>query len=172
MSRFHRPENMGVLPILCGSFHELIEKGATPEDAPEYEEPVWAVKEELDEWASNGGRVLYLASVDLSHVGPQFGDRFEVTDEVESNIRNYDAALLEAAAKGDFRAFYRQAAGNLDRTHVCGLPAIYTMLRLMGNLTGRLLSYDQWVDENGQGMVSFASLVFPDVPSEDFRPEV
>ena len=84
-----------------------------------------------------------------------------MTPGVKAEVREHDLALLEAATQGDFRAFYQQIARERDRNHVCGLASIYTMLRLIDGAPGRLLSYDQWVDNTGRGLVSFASLVFP-----------
>jgi len=63
--------------------------------------------------------------------------------------------------EGDSQGFYLKIAQEQDRRHVCGLPSLYTMLRLLDDAEGQLLSYDQWVDETGQGLVSFASLIFP-----------
>ncbi len=152
--------SMKILPLLCGSFQSLIMNGLTPEEDPEYVAMADALGRIIQSRRAAGGRVLILASADLSHVGPQFGDRLPVSESVRADVRAHDMHVLEAAADGDCREFYRRVARQRDRTHICGTAPIYTMLRLMGGAKGRLLSYDQWVDEQGQGLVSFASLVF------------
>ncbi|MBF0528284.1 MAG: AmmeMemoRadiSam system protein B [Deltaproteobacteria bacterium] len=161
MGRFSRSEEMTFLPLLCGSFHELIIQGLTPEDCAPYEEAILVLKEALAKWAGAGKRVMVVASADLSHVGPQFGDQELVSGLVASEIEACDSALLDNVVKGDFRSLYRQVMINRDRTRVCGLASIYTLLRLLDGPQGELLKYDQWVDPSGQGLVSYAGLVFP-----------
>ena len=67
--------NFSILPLLCGSFHELVEKGLTPEDSDEYLSALEVLKETLQKWGESNGHVLILASADISHVGSQFGDK-------------------------------------------------------------------------------------------------
>ena len=47
-----------------------------------------------------------------------------------------------------------------DRKKVCGLPAIYTMLKVMEAKEGRLLKYGQAYTPETQSVVSFASMAF------------
>ncbi|MBW2092308.1 MAG: AmmeMemoRadiSam system protein B, partial [Deltaproteobacteria bacterium] len=160
-SLFRKHEEMQVLPLLCGSFHDLIETNQGPEDVEAYQATLSVLKDLLREWEKDKGRVMILASVDLSHVGPQFGDRFRVTRLVQEEIREHDLDLLRMVTEGDALGFYLKIAQEKDRNHVCGLASLYAALHLLDGASGRLLSYDQWVDETGQGLVSFASLVFP-----------
>ena len=149
-----------LLPVLCGSFMTLMEEGGEPAENREYEHSLGLLRKMLDELSQAGQRVVVLASADLSHVGPQFGGRQPVTRELAAEVKDYDLALLEKAAAGDHEGFFRWAARSSDRTNVCGLSSIYTMLRLLDGRPGKLLAYDQWIDENMQGLVSFAGLSF------------
>ncbi|MBW2086437.1 MAG: AmmeMemoRadiSam system protein B [Deltaproteobacteria bacterium] len=160
-SLYRNDEEIRVLPLLCGSFHRIVEAGRGPEDVEAYRNARDVLKELLYQWEKTKGRVLILASVDLSHVGPQFGDGFRITGPVQQEIREHDLELLRLVTEGDSQGFYLKIAQEQDRRHVCGLPSLYTMLRLLDDAEGQLLSYDQWVDETGQGLVSFASLIFP-----------
>lgn len=159
MSLFSQAGDMRILPLLCGPFHPLIAEGQGPGDSQEYEAALLPLKDLLGRY--DRAKVMVLASADLSHVGPQFGHDFRVTPAVQADVRAHDLAALEAAAQGDFQGFYGRVARERDRTNICGLAPIYTMLRLLDGQAGRLLAYDQWTDKNGQGLVSFASLVFP-----------
>ncbi len=158
---FRQNKEIKVLPLLCGSFYELIETGRRPEDVEAYRTAVDILKDLLHAWEKSNGRVMILASVDLSHVGPQFGDNFRVTKAVQDEIRDHDLDLLGLVTEGKAADFYLKVAREKDRTHVCGLAPLYTMLRLLDGASAQLLSYEQWVDETGQGLVSFGSLVFP-----------
>lgn len=161
MEKYRRTTPPRILPFLCGSFHPFIESDTGPQDDPRYEEMLSALKNALAQWSSANGRVMILASADLSHVGPKFGDLVSVTAASAEDVRAYDLALMEKAANGDFQGFYQKTAGNLDRTNICGLSSIYTLLRLLDGPRGRLLEYDQWRDDAGQEMVTFASLIYP-----------
>lgn len=154
-------DDFTILPVLCGSLYGLIERGLTPDASAEYTAPLEVLSETLAQWREAHGHVLVLASVDLSHVGPQFGDNFRVTDAVRSGVRDYDLNLLDLILQGDFRGFYDKLARDKDRNRVCGLASLYAMARLLQGSPGRRLAYDQWVDNEGQGLVSFAGLVFP-----------
>ena len=47
-----------------------------------------------------------------------------------------------------------------DRRNVCGVPAIYTLLRVVEAKEGKLLRYEQAVDQAGQSVVSFMAGAF------------
>ena len=160
MSLYAQAQGLRVLPILCGSLIPMAAAGKTPEESPDYETPLAALREVLDSWDEANGPIFLLSSADLSHVGPQFGDRETVTEEVQSRVRAYDLALLDRVMEGDYRSFYDIVVRNQDRTNICGLSSIYTLLRLIEAPKGRLLNYDQWTDERGYGLVSFAGLCF------------
>lgn len=161
MHHFARAETLRILPVLCGSFQGLMDGERTPEDAPDYMNGLDTIKMLLGECVQGGRTVTIVASADLSHVGAQFGDRFAVSEGVKADVRQYDRDMLALVEQGNYGDLFTYVARARDRTHVCGLAPLYTLLRLIEPATGRLLSYQQWVDPKRQGMVSFASLVFP-----------
>jgi hypothetical protein len=67
--------------------------------------------------------------------------------------------MLEEVAGGDPTAFYASIAHDRDRRRICGLSPIYTFLRALPGVRGRLLRYRQWPDP--QGAVSFCAAAFP-----------
>ena len=159
-SVFQGSDDLRILPFLSGSLIPLIESERQPAEVEEYMHTLATLKEVLDTWEKANGPVMILASVDLSHVGPQFGHEFRVTKSVSQDVRQHDTGLLETVARGDYDGFFRLISDELDMYNVCGVASIYAMLRLLGQTEGRILSYDQWVDEEGGGLVSFASLAF------------
>src|SRR5207244_12641749 len=78
------------------------------------------------------GRGCVVGGVDLSHVGPQFGDPDAVTSQTLDWLANEDQAMLSAVAAGDADAFYEAVAKDGDRRRVCGLTPIYTVLKALG----------------------------------------
>ena len=144
------------VPILCGSFHEMVVGQTSPMDVSVVSQFVDVLKGALD-----GKRVCFIAGVDLSHVGQQFGDAEDLSDIFLAGVEKTDRELLDAAEKMDPEAYFDVVIRECDRTRVCGTSSIYTMLQAMDAERGELLKYDQAVDYNEpQQMVSFASMAF------------
>jgi AmmeMemoRadiSam system protein B len=145
-----------IVPILCGGFHALIDDGGTPRQSEEFEGLVDAVRAVA---AQSGGTTVYLAGVDLSHVGPRFGDP-ATDDRVRGEIENTDREALEAARRGDADAWFEAIARHGDATRICGFAPTYAMLRCAEPGEGRLLRYEQSIEDD-DSLVSIASMVWP-----------
>ena len=107
-------------------------------------------------------KVAYIGAVDLSHIGPEFGDPRPVDQVQRARLGRFDQAMLDRMSAGDPRGWFDTAARVGNRWRVCGLAATYTLLQVLGRVRGRVVRYDQAIDERGQGCVSFASAVFED----------
>ena len=68
--------------------------------------------------------------------------------------------MLEYVEKLDGEGFFSSILKERDRRRICGLPAIYTMLKVLEAKEGRLLRYGQAYTPETQSVVSFASLGF------------
>lgn len=146
-----------IVPILAGSFHDLMARGVEPIDDPDVARFIAAVRQAE---ATCGKKVAYIGGIDLCHVGPQFGDPASVSDDTLDEVRRFDAALLARAEAADPSGWFGHAAEVGDRWRVCGLSATYSMLHAMGPARGRLLKYRQAVDDRRTCLVSFASLAY------------
>jgi AmmeMemoRadiSam system protein B len=149
--------DFSIVPILVGSFHDLMMSGADPIDDPEVGRMVEALR--LAE-ASSGRRVAYIGGIDLCHVGPEFGDPNPVDDATLDEVRKFDEAMLDRASRGDARGWFGKAAEIDNRWRVCGLAATYTLLQAIGPAEGRLLRYDQSVNSTRTCCVTFASVAY------------
>ena len=146
-----------IVPVLTGSFHEFVESGGSPVDAPEVAAFITAMRATAAEYM---GRICYISGGDLAHVGRRFGDEW-LLDELRLGAQSRDDhQLLSAACQADPAAFFQHVAANGDQHRICGLSPTYTMLQVMRPARGELLKYDQAVEENGTACVSFASLAF------------
>jgi AmmeMemoRadiSam system protein B len=143
-----------IVPILCGSFDRFVEGRRSPREDEEMGAFTDALRETL---AAVGGRTVVIASADLAHVGPRFGDPQPVTPGQLREVRDADREMLATVEAGDAEGFFRLVARDGDRRRICGLPPIYTMMQVLPQSLGRLLHYGQWPDP--QGTVTFASLV-------------
>ena len=146
-----------IVPILVGSFHDLMAPGRDPIDDPEVAAMVAALR---DAEQACGRKVAYIGGIDLCHVGPDFGDPAPVDDATLGRVRAFDRGMLDHAEAGDARGWFDHAARVDNRWRVCGLAAAYTMLRAIDPARGRLLRYDQAVDPARACCVSFASVAY------------
>ena len=149
----HRMPPVRTVPILCGSLQRCVEERRTPTRDGEIEAFVAGLRETL---AALGGRSVILASADLAHIGPRFGDPRPITPGQLREVADADREMLAAVEAGDAEALFHAVARDGDRRRICGLPPIYAMLRVLGGVRGRLLRYSQWPDP--QGTVTFASV--------------
>lgn len=142
-----------IVPILCGSLHQFVEDRRSPSEGREIEAFLAAVR---DTMVRLGGRSLVLASADLAHVGPRFGDPHQITPGQLREVADADREMLAAVEAGDPEAFFQAVARDGDQRRICGLPPIYAALRALPGVRGRLLRYTQWPDP--QGTVTFAAI--------------
>jgi AmmeMemoRadiSam system protein B len=157
-----------IVPILCGSFHDLMERAIDPIDDPAVGRFVEALR--VAE-ATSGKKVAYIGGIDLCHVGPEFGDPAPVDPGLQEQVGSFDNTMLDRAAACDPRGWFQTAAKVGNRWRVCGLAATYTMLHAIGPAQGRLLKYAQALDDRRTCCVTFASMAFHAVSNSSKQSE-
>jgi AmmeMemoRadiSam system protein B len=132
-----------VLPVLCSAISHL------EDPAPYTARFLGALAR-----AVAGRRVCFVASADLSHLGPQYGDPRPPTAAEAARLEARDREALAFVERGDAAGFHRDTVRDDARRRVCGLAPIYAALRASG-AGARLLRYERWTD--GVDSVSFAA---------------
>jgi len=146
-----------IVPVLTGSFHELVSSGSSPAESPQVGAFVSAMRKAV---AEHPGKVCYISSGDLAHLGRRFGDA-KLLDQARLEEQSVDdLKLLDAACRVDAEAFFQHVAGQGDRNRICGLSPTYTLLAAARPARGEFLKYSQAVEPDGTSCVSFASLAF------------
>ncbi len=146
-----------IVPVLCSSFLHQIAPGHSPEELEELAQFTGAMRELI---SSRSGKCCMIASVDLSHVGPRFGDAQPLSPGFLSRVESQNLSLLEKVAALDADGFMKQIQEDEDRTRIDAVPAIYTMLKCLDLSEGRLLKYEQAADWSSQQCVTFVSMAF------------
>ncbi|HJU09412.1 MAG TPA: AmmeMemoRadiSam system protein B [Candidatus Binataceae bacterium] len=144
-----------VVPILVGSFHEMVSSGETPAYDRRVGGFVEALRTELE---SESRRVLIIAGVDFAHVGKKFGDSFSADQKIADWVKHEDLALIENIKRGDPDGFFADIAKDRDARKICGLSPMYTQLELLRDHPARLLMHDIAMEPQTESAVSFASL--------------
>jgi AmmeMemoRadiSam system protein B len=146
-----------IVPLLAGSFHDLIQTRRSPASDPEVEGFVTALREAI---AEDGRRVLVLASVDLAHMGPMYDQPQGLDEAGERRLEEQDRGLLAHVEAGDAEAFFGAIAADTNARNVCGVSPVYVALRL-GEGRGELLKYGQGrIHPESGSVVSFAAVAF------------
>jgi len=146
-----------IVPVLVGSFDEFIAGNTSPEESPEVQAFVAAVRAAASE---HSGKVCYISGADLAHIGQRFSDEWLLDQKRLARLAEDDKKLLERACDRDPAGFFSHVADQRDRNRICGLSPTYTMLEVMDGVRGELLTYDQAVEPDGTSCVSFASVAF------------
>ncbi len=144
-----------MVPILVGSFHHFVMNGGHPDE----DERLTAVIDTLRKETA-GRRVLAVASVDLAHVGPNFGDGFKMDRQRRIDLKLQDEALMSTAVAGDAAGWYARIAAVQDRNRICGFAPTYLLLRYLEASSGQVIAYDQCpADPQDDSLVSICGLL-------------
>lgn len=146
-----------IVPVLCGAFSDVLKGDADPMSHSDIARFITALRGLLTEY---GERAAVIASVDLAHVGRQFGDDLQLTPELTGLVEAEDRELLGFAEKMDPARFYAHNRSQQDRRHICGMDATYVLLSALPARKGRLLHYGQSATRETASIVSFAAMEF------------
>ena len=150
--RFLLPE-IQIVPILCSFGVEELEQRTE-----EVQHVLQALKETMDNYPHP---VCLLSSIDLAHIGPRYGDSFSPHAGTVREHNEADHRLLQVVASGDAETFATILISEDNRRRICGLPPIYTMLRILEHrAVGKLLRYEYTKVDNEGSFVTFASMAF------------
>lgn len=143
---------VSLVPILCGSFAGFLAGEGDPGSYPAFQFGLELLREVMSQ-----RRTLVVAAADLAHMGPTFGDRHGLDAIGQAQLRQADNRLLSAVDAGDAAGFFEQIRAEEDRRHVCGVPPIYLMLRLLDGAHGEPAGYALCpADPQGASFVSIA----------------
>jgi AmmeMemoRadiSam system protein B len=154
----HWPDDPPTLvPLLLGSFQDLIDERATPSSNAEVEAFVNALQGAI---AADEREVCVVASIDLAHVGPAYDDAEGLDEAGEKRLEEQDRAALAHVEAGDAEGFFQSVAADHNARHICGVAPVYITLRL-GRGRGELLSYGQGrIHPESGSVVSYAAVSF------------
>jgi MEMO1 family protein len=116
----------------------------------------------LRELAHEGNKVVgFIASVDLAHIGPRYGDRFRPHAGTVEEHLNADRGLLESLARCDPLEFMEGAGRGGNRRRVCGMSSLYLLAKILeGSAEGEVLDHSYAVVDHQNSFVTFASMAF------------
>ncbi len=147
-----------IVPILCSLSHRFFDNdGPFRSQRTAVEEFCSSLKEVC---RRNSGSVCFIASADLDHVGPRYGDSFSPHQGTIVESLEKDARMLASLENVDRGDFIQQIVSENDSRRICGFSPITTMLHCMDASEGRSLALDYACVDDLNSFVSFASMIF------------
>lgn len=146
-----------IVPLLSSFSYMHLDQDRFPDEACLVEHFTDALRETIETW---GCRVCLIASVDLSHIGPRYGDPQPVDAAFLTQVGAIDRQMLDRVAATDAAGFVEVMQRTQDRYRVCGFSPIYTLLRALPASRGELLKYSKASIDGTGSVVTFASMSF------------
>ncbi|MDR2392259.1 MAG: AmmeMemoRadiSam system protein B [Planctomycetota bacterium] len=150
-------EDAAIVPLLAAPLSEFLVGRRAPEEAEG--DPVLRTVAECLGKAASSGETMILASADLAHVGPRFGEDGEAEGQllaaVEETDRKYLAAVSQSAGEG--LAALAKTGENL---RVCGSAAIFILGLALAGARTTLLGYHQAITPEMGEAVTYAAMIF------------
>ena len=119
------------------------------------EEFVKALREILSEV---GGKTLFVASADLSHVGQQFGEPRPVDEQRKFDVERHDREMMAKFIENDADSFVEAMKWNNNATQWCSIGNMSALLNLVNPEEIELVDYRQWCDQKGVALVSSCAM--------------
>jgi MEMO1 family protein len=105
-----------------------------------------------------GGSTFFIASSDLSHVGPQFGEPRPVDDQRKMDVERHDREMMGKFLTCEVDEFLGAMRWTKNPTRWCSVGNMAALLMLVKPQAGELLDYRQACDEQGAVLVSSAAM--------------
>lgn len=145
-----------VLPVLCGSFKQFIERGESPSRSADISATVITLKR-----VAARRRTLVVAAGDLAHVGPAFGDQYPVDFVGRAKLASQDQRLIDIMTRGQAEDFFEEIRREDDQRHICGMPPIYIAQSVLSGVHGSSVGYAQCpASEDGSSLVSICGMIY------------
>jgi MEMO1 family protein len=144
-----------IVPVLVGSFQQMIDLGSSPEEDLLVKDYIKAIRAQIE---ASGKKTLLIASADLAHLGPKYGDQETYPKVREDELKADDEKMFSHLANGDAEGFFQEVSRIKDARKICGLGAIYFITRIAEPSRGELLKWSVWWDEQTGSAVSFCAM--------------
>lgn len=145
-----------IVPVLCSFAHLMLQDSQFAREKQLIEAFIHALRCTIVE---DGRRICVLASVDLAHVGPRYGEKLSPDPLFLGQVSAADQQLLMHIERVDAAGLCDTIARERDRYRVCGFAPLYTLLAATEARSGKILRYDRAAVDGRNSTVTFASAV-------------
>ena len=100
-----------ILPILVGSFYDCMVNKTLPSEQEKINKFIRTLQKVLK---NSNKKVVYLASVDFSHIGMKFGNEFDALEKLEE-CKKEDLESIRLIENLDVDGFFQKNAETLNK---------------------------------------------------------
>ncbi len=143
-----------IIPIVVGSLEELFYKADGFQG-----QQVEHFSGLLNELFGDDQDTFFCISGDLAHIGKKFGDD-QPAKELFEEVRDFDEDFLDFGADGNPDKVLELMSQKYDPYRTCGYPPLFSFLKAVPNLSGEILTYDIWDEQERESGVSFGSILY------------
>jgi MEMO1 family protein len=149
----HTQPSSRIVPLLCAFALEEWESDRS------YIDEVADLLRDLAQ--EEGSAVGFIASVDLAHIGPRYGDPFRPHAGTVREHIDADSELLKSLGICNAEKFMQLISRGRNRRRICGMAPLYVLARILeGSAEGELLEHTHAIVDNQNSFVTFASMAF------------
>ncbi|RPI01194.1 MAG: AmmeMemoRadiSam system protein B [Calditrichaeota bacterium] len=141
-----------IVPILCSFLHVLSDK-----ELESFQEFVSALRATI---AEEKRELILIAGVDLSHLGPQYGQNQIPDAFLLSQVEAFDRQILDALFARDAKRLDLLFEQTNNQYNVCGYPALRTLIELLPPSTPQIICYENVPMDENRSTVTFAGALF------------
>ncbi len=105
-----------------------------------------------------GGKTLFIASADLSHVGQQFGEPRPVDEQRKFDVERHDREMMTKFISNDSDEFVGAMKWHNNSTHWCSVGNMSAIVDLVQPNSIELIDYRQACDDKGIALVSSCAM--------------
>ena len=155
---FAGKHQFSIVPILCSLSHNIFEENQDfRNDRAIFEEFCAALRKVCQKSSKS---ICFIASADLDHTGPRYGDNFVPHKGTIADALTKDAGHAGVAGASRRSRLHPSRSEENDSRHICGFSPIATMFHCMDASEGRLLNLDFAQVDDRNSFVTFASMIF------------
>ncbi len=118
-----------------------------------------AFGESLQKLFGSDPDTFFLVSGDLAHVGKKFGDS-KPAREMFEEVKSFDERFLSKGKEARADDLLEMISEQYDPYRICGFPPLYTFLKSLPDLKGRILNYDLWDEHERESAVTYGSILY------------
>ncbi len=144
-----------ICPILCAFSPDNLEKRL--DNNVTYNILIDSLKKLLSSYKKS---ICIIASVDLAHIGPKFGDPSALDQFERQSCFTEDNIMLNIIAQQDKKKFQKYMLSNFHKRRICGYSPLAILLDILPSSKGRLLCYNHSIVDEQESIVTYASMAF------------
>ncbi|MDX1587117.1 MAG: AmmeMemoRadiSam system protein B, partial [Balneolaceae bacterium] len=80
--------------------------------------------------------------------------------EMFEEVKSFDERFLSKGKEARADDLLEMISEQYDPYRICGFPPLYTFLKSLPDLKGRILNYDLWDEHERESAVTFGSILY------------